>query len=207
MLSIGPAQISHRRRAVTPEDFVWLATEASREVVKAHCVPNRDPQGRRALGWVSVFIVPRSTAAEPTPTFELRQAVQRYLAQHADANLVAREHIFVSGPQYVPVEVQVLVYPKSMDAASAAEANVSTALQTFLHPLLGGPDGTGWPFGRGVAASEIYGLLEDIAEVDHVEQLAFIVDGEIQQGFVTLAPDALLASGDHQIAIRIDAGT
>jgi hypothetical protein len=42
------------------------------------------------------------------------------------------------------------------------------ALKKFLHPLTGGPKGTGWPFGRNVNVSEIYELLDRLPEVDFV---------------------------------------
>src|SRR5207253_2184955 len=95
MLEIGPAQISNRGRAVTPEDFEWLAKEASREVRKARCVPNRNAQGQRETGWVSLYIVPDSAEPAPMPSFELRRSVTRYLAQRADLDIVNQEHISV----------------------------------------------------------------------------------------------------------------
>ena len=48
-------------------------------------------------------------------------------------------------------------------------ADISKALSKFFDPLHGGPEGTGWPLGRPVYASEVYEVVEGVAAVDHVE--------------------------------------
>jgi hypothetical protein len=47
-------------------------------------------------------------------------------------------------------------------------------LAAFLHPLTGGPDGTGWEFGRDVYASEVCQFLERVPGVDYVKSLRLI---------------------------------
>jgi hypothetical protein len=44
-------------------------------------------------------------------------------------------------------------------------------LYRYLNPYIGGPDGDGWPFGRDLHVSEIYGLLQRITGVEFVEQI------------------------------------
>ena len=70
--------------------------------------------------------------------------------------------INVIGPGYLPVEVVVEVRPVSLPQASAVRQAVLSALDTFLHPLTGGPDGQGWAFGRDVFLSELYAAFEAI---------------------------------------------
>ena len=211
MMELGPAQISHRDRAVTADDFERLAKEASREVRKVRCLPNRNQAGRNELGWVTLQIVPNSTAAQPLPSLELRRAVQRYLAERAEATLVAQEHIFVGAPQYVPVSVEVTLRAKSFDVAGRAEAQAQERLTQFLHPLTGGPAGEGWDFGRGLAASDLYLLLENIEEIDHVEALSIRRGAgeaakEIAGELLDINAHALLASGTHKITIKVANG-
>src|SRR6185369_13533746 len=106
MLVIGPAQISHRDRAVTPDDFERLALEASREVRKARCLPNRNANGNQEVGWTTVHIVPDSEDRQPVPSLQLRRAVQRYLSDRADVTVVNQEHIVIGPPEYVPITVE-----------------------------------------------------------------------------------------------------
>jgi hypothetical protein len=206
MLEIGPAQISNRDRAVTPEDFEWLAKEASREVRKARCIPNRNAQGRREPGWVSLYIVPDSTEPTPMPSLELRRSVTRYLARRADLCIVRQEHISVGPPEYVRVGVRVTVFARSLDDTALAELNVRKKLDTFLHPLTGGPEGKGWEFGRELAASDIYRLLEEIKEVDHVGPIHLFFGEKASAERAEIGPNALIAPGEHFITTSVANG-
>ena len=203
MLEIGPSQISHRERAVTPQDFELLARAASHEVRKALCLPNRNAGGRNESGWTSVYIVPTSKAAEPVPSLALRREVQRYLSQRADLTLVDQDHIFVGAPRYISVNVQVTVAARSFETVATAERSVRQKLDDFLHPLTGGPDKEGWDFGRDLAASDLYALLEDIDDVDHVESLRMVFGDSVSEEQVEVPADALLASGTHEIEMTV----
>jgi hypothetical protein len=45
------------------------------------------------------------------------------------------------------------------------------AVRNFFHPITGGPDGKGWPFGRDVYVSEMYELLDKVEGVNYVENV------------------------------------
>ena len=47
-------------------------------------------------------------------------------------------------------------------------AQAIRVLKHYLHPLYGGQDGRGWPFGRNVYVSEIYELLDTLPGIDYV---------------------------------------
>jgi hypothetical protein len=200
MLEFGPAQISNRGRAVTTDDFENLTLEASREVAKARCLANRNAEGRSEIGWTSIHLVPHSNDKTPQPSLELRRAVSRYLTSRADLTMIDEGHLFIGPPEYVPINVDVTVFAKSLDAVARAELNVRQKLDQFLHPLTGGVDGTGWDFGRDLAASDIYRLLEDIDEVDHIEKLRLSA-GDAET--IAVGNAALIASGTHTIRMNV----
>ncbi|HEU4593524.1 MAG TPA: putative baseplate assembly protein [Pyrinomonadaceae bacterium] len=202
MLEIGPAQVSHRDRAVTPEDFERLALETSREVRKVRCIPNRNRAGRQEVGWTSVYVVPDSKDERPQPSLELRRSIQRHLAERADLTMVAQDHLFVGPARYVSVDVEVLVFAKSFEVAGEAERRVREGIKNFLHPLTGGPAGEGWDFGRDLAASDLYLLLENIEEVDHVARLV-LHSGAGSGERVEVAEDSLLSSGTHTVNVNV----
>lgn len=219
MLEIGPAKISHRNRAVTAEDFEWLAKEASRKVVKVRCLPNTNNKKHTEVGWVTVIIVPDSPEEQPKPSLELKRKVRKYLEACCANTLTSVEHIYVDGPSYVEIGVSVDVFVTSIDVVSEVERDVRKKLNAFFHPLTGGPEGKGWDFGRDVAASDIYVLLEDIEGVDHVENLTFTY-GTCEQpprksqsaepleivntgkDFIEVKRDCLVATGTHSINIQ-----
>jgi hypothetical protein len=202
MLDIGPGIISHRRRAVTIEDFELLAFEASRKIKKVRCLPNTNNNLQPETGWVTVIIVPESKDDKPQPSLVLRREVQRYLAERSDGLVANREHIYVVGPIYEPIDLEVDIYAESIDVASEAENQAREILKKFFHPLTGGPQGIGWEFGRGLALSDIYAQLEGIPGVDHIENLRFAGDSVKSEQVAKVAPNSLLAGGSLTINMK-----
>ncbi|HYQ61541.1 MAG TPA: putative baseplate assembly protein [Desulfatiglandales bacterium] len=203
-IEIGPAIISHRYRAVTIEDFEWLARMASRKVVRARCLPNRNNEGQSETGWVTIIIVPESTAEKPYPSLLLKKEVQEYLSAHSLSTIASPGHIHVNGPTYIEMSLSVDLFVTTIDAASSAAREAKQRLAVFFHPLTGGPEGEGWDFGRGVAVSDVYALLEGIEGVDHIEHLIF--SGVDEGDFVSVPPNALVANGEHTINARLKKG-
>jgi WD40 repeat protein len=89
-----------------------------------------------------------------------------------ERRLITSEH-HVAGPTYtdVYIETRIALSQPTKTMTRLWQENVIHALYEFFHPLRGGPDGGGWPFGRDVYASEIYQILEGIDGVDYVESL------------------------------------
>ena len=204
MLGIGPAEISHRFRAVTAEDYEWLARIASRKVVRARCLPNRNSEGRSETGWVTVVIIPQSTGDRPFPSLLLKRIVGDYLVEHGMGAIAALRHIHVDGPTYTAIRISVDLFVTTMDEASVVVRLAKQKLADFLHPLTGGPEGRGWDFGRGVAFSDVCAILEGIEGVDHVENLIF--QGFEGRDFVVIEPNSLIANGEHTVNARLNGG-
>lgn len=186
----GPRTLRHRGRAVTGQDFQDLAYEASPEVARAYGLVAHD--GTEA-GKAGVIIVPASTAPQPLPSISLTERVEDFLAARCDPTI----EIHVTGPDWVRVTVHVQVVPVTLEAANALEGAIRATLELFLHPLTGGPDGTGWGFGVRPHLSGLYALIDSISGVDYVRSL--VVDEE-EVGRVR--PDCyLLFSGAHTIEL------
>jgi hypothetical protein len=189
--------LRERYRAVTGEDFEFLATEqwanteaardlgiqrVTREVngvaihraLRARCVPRRnltagvDPIAP-APGHLSLVILPEADPppAQPQPTEAMCKVLWGWLD---DRRLLTTRH-HVVGPQYVSIRVTArLILQADAREEDVVKAAVTLA-QNFFHPLLGGPDGLGWPFGRDVYVSELYSLFEKVSGVDHLDNL------------------------------------
>ncbi len=191
----GPQSLKHRHRAVTIEDFAWLALEASGEVAQARCLPTRNPVGLPQPGWVTVVITPESLEPRPTPSPALLRRVRAYLEGHALANLKESGQILVKGPEYIQVSVMAKVKASVPEKADEVELAVLKRLEKFLHPLNGGPEGTGWELGRDVFLSEVSAEIESVEGVDYLDGLRLL--GTIQQFLLTLDP------GDRQVPFDI----
>jgi hypothetical protein len=188
----GPRVLRHRDRAVAAPDLEDLAAAASPDVARAVAiVPSFNPymlwldpgaRGRPdheavTAGRVGVVVVPRadpgsgsgsgSGAERPTPSLGLLGEVREHLAQR----LPATAELWVAGPEWVVATVTVTVVPDRPDRADAVAERVRAVLATFLHPLHGGPDGTGWAFAARPRRSQLIGEVEAVDGVDHVRSL------------------------------------
>lgn len=195
----GPQSIRHRKQAITLSDYEWLAREASPAVAVARALPVTHPDGRPMPGWVHLVILPQSTEARPEPSFELRQQVLAYLRLRTPASIGGQ--ISIAGPDYLSVGVEAVIAPRSAAQAGPALAAARLALQAFLHPLSGGPQGEGWPFGRDVFLSDVAAVLEAVPGVDYVQNLHLLLEGTPQGERVDVPPSRIVAAGDLRLTL------
>ena len=195
----APQTLRHRGRALLPADYETFAREASPAVGFARAISNRNPGGQKVPGWVTLLIIPRSSEARPVPSFGLREEVRFHIESCAPADLAAAQRIFVTAPDYLPIDVDTTVVPIDPAEAGLVEQNVLEALAIFFHPLTGGPDGTGWDLGRDVFLSDLAAVLEHVAGVDYVEELQLLVDSELQGERVAVADDRIVVAGQFRV--------
>jgi hypothetical protein len=206
--------LRERYRAITLEDYeyltlqTWPQSQEARnlgsfgQVRRVRCVPQRnlsavDPVvlAAPAPAHVSVVVVPEPQSGEdyPEPTDALRAALSTFFA--ARRALTTQHHIV--GPSYVDVTIgaSLALHEDALttEAAADALAQAREALIAFFHPLGGGPDHQGWPFGRAVYISEVYAVLEQVPAVNYVEDVT--VDG----------PNPLTGDDGQGIGIQLDA--
>ena len=198
-------EIRTRYRAVTAEDFEFLAGEASPRVARAVCIP---PQNG---GAVPLHIVPhvypadRQLAyAELVPEPELMEEVGAYIDER---------RLIGTTVQLLPCKFRGLSVIVNLQASPLAdtarvEEDVSHALYTYLNPLVGGSasgPGEGWAFGRALNQGELYGIVHAVDGVEFVKILR-IYETNLETGeqspkpagtHIVLEPDELIASGAH----------
>jgi hypothetical protein len=150
-----------------------------------------------ATGVVTVVVVPFLPADRPLPSAGLLRAVSAYL----DARRIVGTRIEVTGPTYTEVSIRAQV--RALRLASLADVRdaVVAALDAFLHPLHGGPAGTGWPLGRDVVRSEVMQEIDDVPGVDHVLALDLIGPDGASCGNLCVGPLGLVAAGAHEIEV------
>jgi hypothetical protein len=137
--------------------------------------------------------MPHSQEARPQPSFGLRRQVQAFLAARVPAAVAAQ--ITVTGPTYLPVGVQAVVTPLNAAEAGVVRDAVIAALEKFLHPLTGGPEGTGWAFGRDVYLSDVAAVLEAVRGVDYVSTLNLLLKGSPSGERLEVPPDRIVVAG------------
>ncbi|HEY9668720.1 MAG TPA: putative baseplate assembly protein [Coleofasciculaceae cyanobacterium] len=164
-----PAMLRTRDRAVTPEDFETLALAAGKgAVARARCL---SPTHREEAGIVRLLIVPQANTeaiarAEgiAPELFALTPQLQSQVLSYLDERRLLGVQVRCEEPDYVGVSVQteVALEPEYNNVRAQEEIlfKLRVALYRFFNPLTGGPDGTGWPFGRPVYPSDIVTLFQ-----------------------------------------------
>jgi len=202
-------------RAVTAEDFEFHATQVP-GVVRAQCLapgiyPGDSTEARP--GHVFVVVLPQVESPDhPSPdqlvlTEQLRAAVLDYLLPRCVLGIGVE--VLLPEITWVSVEAEILV-PENSHPELVLETQqlAESALYNYLNPYTGGPQGTGWPFGRALYYSEIYGLLQRIPSVEYVDDVR--IDISIPgQAAPTPAPHrmrlskhGMICSAHHSIHVR-----
>jgi predicted phage baseplate assembly protein len=189
-------------RAVTLDDHVALALRTpGARIARAEARANFHP-GFPCLvapGIVTVLILPHLPLGRPEPTDGLRALVAAWLHGHR----VIGTRIEVAGPVYVPVSVRAVVGAQQNTDRDELATTLRDRIDAYFDPLTGGPDGTGWPFGRDVYRAEILQLIDAIPGVDHVRSLELIdVAGNASCGNLCIGPLGLPDAQQHVIEIQ-----
>ena len=190
-------------RAITSNDFELLALSTpGLRVARAKALPNYNPSYPCIAipGTVTVIVVPfaRTETFPPVPG----DGFCRTVLNHLDKHRLVTTNVFVIGPEYVRISVDCTVHIKKGCSSIETEKRIQKTLEMFLHPLEGGLDGKGWPFGRAVFPSEIYQIIDKDDGVDYVTGVSLSADGQYKKGVaIEIPPNALVYSGEHRLEI------
>lgn len=164
----GPAMLKSRDRAVTREDFEALAIQSSNSVARVHCIPGWEGEGQ-----VAVVVVPKVTEghpdfmSKPVPTTELLRRVDKFI----DKRKLLTTKLHILKPRYLELSVKVEIMRRSSGSGDRIKREIDERLRYFLHPLKGGRERTGWPFGRNVFKVDLYHVVEEVEGVDFVSKI------------------------------------
>ncbi len=205
----GPLLLRTRQRAVTPEDYENLARAAAPDIARVHCVPVDDPAG---VGGVRVLVVPAVDDGEHA-SLEFHQLmlgddVYERVVEYLDQRRTIGARVLVQPPDYVGVTVVTRLRARPKADPRALERDALAALYGYFHPIRGGPDGDGWPFGRTIVGGEVYAVLQRLPGVDFVEEVRlFPADPvertrEPQVDRLDLGPHDLVFSWGHHVMVQ-----
>ncbi|GIG59596.1 putative baseplate assembly protein [Longispora fulva] len=200
----APAALQSRDRAVTAEDYEHLARRADPTITRIRCVSTDD-------GTIQVLVVPTIDATDARsltfpalrPPSNMLDRVARYL----DERRIIGTRFTVEPPYYQGVTVVASVVAEPRRRLAAVREAVLDALYEYLHPITGGPTGTGWPFGRPVRIGELHAVIHAVPGVGDIDDLrlhpADPVTGERGEAAHTLVlgPNTLAYSYQHLVKV------
>lgn len=211
----APMTLRTATRAVTPEDFAFLAIHTpGAQIERAQAFPLLNPNFRMKRsaagevaaevpipGAVTIVVVPKSTLDKPIPTQGTLQLVASWLDHH---RLLTAE-LFVVGPRYREVSVEAQIIAKPTADSGLVQAALEKKLHDYFHPLTGGSSGNGWDFGGKIYFSETFRQILDTDGVSRIEpgSVKTFLDGVEQTACtdIDLEPDELVFSTDNRIQV------
>jgi hypothetical protein len=128
---------------------------------------------------------------------QVRRSVYAYLRERAPLTT----ELVVAAPDFRWVSVRARLVIKSRpgldDAARerrrrAAMDQAARRLYQFIHPVTGGADGQGWPFGTALTLGDVYPLLQQDTEIEYVDELRFRAVTPGPEETWTVGPDERL---------------
>lgn len=208
--SRGPLLVRTRNRAVTAEDYEVLAREAAPDVARVRCVPaGRDGT---AAGAVRVLLVPAAASEDGKILFENLVPpadTLRRVAERLDEVRSVGARVIIEPPLYRGVTVVARMIARPRVSAERVREDALRELYEFISPLAGGgPDGSGWPFGRPVQAGEIFGRLQQVRGVELVEDVRIFSADPVtgvrgsEAARIELELNSLVFSYEHQIMVE-----
>lgn len=190
-----------RSRAVSVDDFEQLAQEAA-NVKRAKALPLYHPNFPETPipGVVSVIVVPDSESDQPIPSEGTLRTVCAYL----DERRLLTAEVLVLTPTYQRVEVCADITVHDNADLQDVKTAIEKELASYFHPLNGGDDGQGWPFGGRIFYSKVVNRVFRVPGVASIEQLDIYLDGDKKEKCtdVDLRPHALTFSTEHQVDVH-----
>ena len=199
----APHALKSNDRAVTADDFEYMAVQTpGANIRRAKALPLTHPQfpDQPIPGVVTVIVIPDSDAPNPTPGQGTLAVVCAYLNKH---RLLTTE-LYIVPPTYRKVRIQAAVIVRPEADLSEVQKSIVDSLTQYFHPLTGGDDQQGWPFGQDIFFSKIYRIVLDITGVDRFQdQPVIFLDDERQPlcQDVPIGVGILLYSDQHDIQV------
>jgi len=153
-----PGELRHRNRAVTEDDYAFLALETpGLELARVEVLPKFKPQQRISgiIGVVSVMVLPKAPSHKPPnprPDRNMLARVHAYLEVRRPIGV----ELYVIGAEYVALGLSIAVSIREGFPRNQVMQDVQDALREFLWPLSpGGHRQKGWQLGRSVINHEL----------------------------------------------------
>jgi predicted phage baseplate assembly protein len=174
-----PGWLRHRDRLVSEEDYRQIVEDTPGVALgRSEILPLMHPElpDVTSEGVVTVMVVPRHDPIQPDAPRADRLFLQAVCA-HLEPRRILTTELHVRGPEYVPIYVSVGITLVPHADTTAAIHEVQKRLRTFLSPLTGGFEESGWTLHRPVVPAE---LLAVAARVTTVSQVNDVLLGDAQ---------------------------
>lgn len=185
------------QRAVTAEDFEWLAREASASVGRAYCLKEKNAHDE--IVTIIIPVLPKDTALN-VKLLPSRELIRR-VAAHLEERKLIGTRIRVQAPVYRSFSISLkLSFKSDILDIERIKKSISVNLYTYFHILFGGL-GDGWEQGKAVTTGAVLKQLERIDGILSIDSVELTdEDAKIHVEKITLKTDEFPFLTDVRIA-------
>jgi predicted phage baseplate assembly protein len=205
----APISLRAQDRAITPRDYEELARRAAPGTARIKCLAVDDAAA--GGGAVRVLVVPQAVVdrggvlrfEQLVPGDEMLAQITEYLDERRPIGV----RLAVGPPYYQGVTAVVTLHTFRNVDGDRVNAAALEALYNYVDPIVGGPLGTGWPFGRTIHSGELFAVLQRIPGVAMVDEVrlhaADPITGKRGDAVdrIDMNESALVFSYDHRVKV------
>ncbi len=206
----GPRQLRHRERAVTAEDYEYLARAADAHVARVRCFSGCNGQMEREAGSVTLVVMARDEGAGKRYFPELSLRIRHYLHPRM-SGMIFPEQLYVIEPVRLEVDIAATIIVRALEDLVPVEEQCQGRLSRFLDPVSGKADGKGWQIGEQPLAEMFYPLLQSVPGVRYIQKLTMEIFCREQNGRRELTPEqaaglrhCMVSGGKQALKVRTD---
>ena len=199
----GPRALRLGGTAVTAQDFEELAVKATDAVARARCLGQGEcgkeiEPGDPSPGAVRVVLVanaPESDEPQDPEAFAPSQRVVELVRRYLDERRLLGTNLLIGAPQFVPLRIEAGFGVARGSPQQDMTDEVRRSILRFLHPVMGGEESLGWPFGRALSHSDLVTRIQQVPGVSFVEEVRILIQDEDGQFSIARTRVALPADG------------
>ena len=210
-LKRSAAALRHGYRAVTASDYEDLALEADRSICRAKCFPNRNEDGSRDCGHVTLVVLQTDYENGRKYFDVVRTRIMNYMKERISPQLSEQNRFHIIEPDFLELSVSVTLQAEEYSQVFEIRSSVEKRLSEFLNPITGNYQGAGWEIGSVPNTAQILNALKDIPGIYYIENVRFTAYQQGRQGRTEIdiynnkasSPYTLPVSGSHEIVIKM----
>jgi predicted phage baseplate assembly protein len=204
------AAIKHGYRAVTASDYEALALEATRNILKAKCIPNCNSNGEREFGSVTLVILQKDFIHGRKYFDSVKTEVINYIGPRMSSNLTDLNKFHVVEPRFIEINVDASVVVREYDQVFDVKNKVLQRIKEFIDPTGGNFNHMGWEIGTVPNSTQILNTLKDIKDIVMIKNIR--ISGHVRSVSGTTEVDlerkdtnrfVLPINGRHEIFVEV----
>jgi predicted phage baseplate assembly protein len=227
LLARGLATLQEQYRAVSNEDFDYLARQAEPDkAARVTVVADRNLEGTTPVeeGHISIILLPTSghvglpehpvdydavtgaftmnrgsAAMAAALTGPKSKKLNQSVFRFLDERRLITTILHVVDPAFTGLRLQVTLRAKPGVNTKALKKIAGETIAAFLDPYEGWEDQQGWQFGRSVYRSELYQRIESIEGVDHVSELT--MNGDATTSLIAIGENRLVCLDELTVTV------